>query len=109
MIREVHRLRDKKSKELNGCAIVTFGSVDAAQRALSKTGATVTAAMKTRTITVAPSQRRRAPKRAEDADGGGARFDAVHNKMFPHETPAEMQFDFKKRRIAYPGDHNNAS
>ena len=41
------------------------------------------------------------------ADDGGARFDSLNNRLYPHEVP-DAQRDFKKRKLAYPRDHNDA-
>ena len=55
-------------------------------------------------MTVARSMR--TGKQAEhDDDGGGAVFDQLNNRLYPHDVP-EVHLDFKKRRIMYPKDHD---
>ena len=51
-------------------------------------------------VTVARSVR--TGKQAEhDDDGGGAVFDQLNNRLYPHDVP-EAHLDFKKRKIARP-------
>ena len=103
VIREVFRIRDKSTREFNGCAVVTFGSVDATERALKMNGTEIGG----KTISIRRSEKRLNPvgrKPRNHDDEGGARFDSLNNRLFPHEVP-EAQKDFKKRRLAYPRDH----
>ena len=79
----MHKLRDPVSHKRNGCAILTFGSAEAAERALRRDGTEIVPGT---TIAVRRSKRRRAPPGHED-DGGGARFDALHNKLYAPEPP----------------------
>ena len=73
---------------------------DAVERALERSGR----ALGGKAVTVARSLR--TGKQAEhDDDGGGAVFDQLNNRLYPHDVP-EAHLDFKKRRIMYPKDHD---
>ena len=70
------------------------------ERALERSGR----ALGGKAVTVARSMR--TGKQAEhDDDGGGAVFDQLNNRLYPHDIP-EAHLDFKKRRIMYPKDHD---
>ena len=100
VIREIYRVRSGAG-EYNGCAVVTFGSVDAVARALKMAGAKVGG----NEIGVKVSEKRVQPrKKSKNEDDGGARIDSLNNRLYPHEVP-EAQKDFKKRRLEYPRDH----
>ena len=98
VLQSIKKVRDRGV--FNGCAIVTFGGVDAVERALERSGRTLGG----KVVTVARSMR--TGKQAEhDDDGGGAVFDQLNNRLYPHDVP-EAHLDFKKRRIMYPKDHD---
>ena len=100
VVREFHRVRDHTTRAFNGCAIITFGSEEAADLAMKKDGAAVRDS-----VVAIRRAKARAPRRPRDGDDeGGARFDALNNRLFPHEV-AEAQLDHKKRRLdaAYSG------
>ena len=72
----------------------------AVERALERSGR----ALGGKAVTVARSMR--TGKQAEhDDDGGGAVFDQLNNRLYPHDIP-EAHLDFKKRKIMYPKDHD---
>ena len=101
VIRELYFVKDKATQRPTGCAIVTFGSIAAADLALGKDGAEIDGAA-VRVVRAKPHGTGK--RRADDDTEGGARFDALNNRLFPHEVE-EAQVDFKKRRLAYPRDH----
>ena len=72
----------------------------AGRRLLERSGRTLGG----KAVTVARSMR--TGKQAEhDDDGGGAVFDQLNNRLYPHDVP-EAHLDFKKRKIMYPKDHD---
>ena len=98
VLQSIKKVRDRGV--FNGCAIVTFGGVGAVERALERSGR----ALGGKAVTVARSMR--TGKQAEhDDDGGGAVFDQLNNRLYPHDIP-EAHLDFKKRKIMYPKDHD---
>ena len=101
-----HRPVWKSTRELgrvDGVGRLKFNvhtGTDAVERALERSGR----ALGGKAVTVARSLR--TGKQAEhDDDGGGAVFDQLNNRLYPHDVP-EAHLDFKKRRIMYPKDHD---
>ena len=97
VIQSIRKVRDRGV--FNGCAIITFGGVGAVERALELSGKTVGG----KAVAVGRSLRKGIGEHEED-DGGNV-FDAMNNRLFPHDVP-EAHLDFKKRRIMYPKDHD---
>jgi len=97
VIQSIRKVRDRGV--FNGCAIITFGGVGAVERALELSGKMVGG----KAVTIGLSLRKGIGEHEED-DGGNV-FDAMNNRLFPHDVP-EAHLDFKKRRIMYPKDHD---
>ena len=65
VVREFHRVRDHTTRAFNGCAIITFGSEEAANLALKKDGA----AVRDNVVAIRRAKARRAKDRRARHDG----------------------------------------